>query len=138
MYQAIASIQEAFQKANLKFSVDQVGNNWILRAGVNGSASVYHFLFIKSDETGSDIALRIFNQVKFPPHAIQRGYEVLNDLQLKYRHIRFVLDKDGNVNVEYDFPTAYQPIGDGAVEMLVRLTKVLDECYPVLMRSVWN
>lgn len=138
MYTAIQKVQQAFVNANLKYSVDQVGENWILRAGVNGSATSYQFLFIKTNDVGSDISVRIFNLVKFPNGPTGRAYEVLSELQNKYRYIRFVLNDEGNVNVEYDFPTAIENIGEAAVEMLIRLTKILDECYPVLMRSIWN
>lgn len=138
MYAAIQQIKDAFDKADLKNGVDQVGNNWVLKAGINGKASTYMFLFIKTEESGNDVAVRIFNLVRYPNGPTDQAYETLNRLQAKYRHIRFVLQDDGNVNVEYDFPTCYKNIGQGAIEILVRLSSVLDDCYPELMRSVWN
>lgn len=138
MYTAIEKIQAAFQKADLKHSIDQMGENWILRAGVNGNASTYQFLFISDKDNSNDVFVRIFQYAKFPPEAMARGYRILNELQVKYRYVRFVLNDNGNVNVEYDFPIAFENIGNGAVETLIRLTKILDECYPVVMRAIWN
>jgi hypothetical protein len=47
---------------------------------------------------------------------------------MKYRFIRFSIDKDGGINAEYDFPTTYEDIGKGAVEMCLRMTMTLDDC----------
>lgn len=137
MYKSIEEIQIAFNEAGLKHSVEEIGTNWLLRAGVSGNAAQYDFLFIKDDDRGNDVAVRIGHVVKYPKERFAKAYETLNSLQVKYRFIRFTLDDEGNVNVEYDFPTAYTAIGPGAVEILVRLVKILDECYSDLMRSIW-
>lgn len=137
MYKAIAEIHRAFDKAGIKHKVDQLGDHWIIQTGMTGKGSTYQFLFIKTDDTGNDVAVRIFKLVNFPKHKTAAAHVLLNSLQQEYRYLRFVLDKDGDVNVEYDFPAAYSPLGEGALEMVLRITTILDECYPKLMRSVW-
>ena len=138
MYKAIAEVHKAFDKAGIKHKVDQIGDHWMINTGMTGKFSTYQFLFIKTDDTGNDIAMRIFKLVNFPKHKAAAALTVLNSLQQEYRYLRFVLDDDGDVNVEYDFPAAYSPIGDGALEMVLRTTNILDECYPKLMRSIWG
>ena len=49
-------------------------------------------------------------------------------MQMKYRFLRFSIDDDGDIAGEYDFPTTYEDIGKGAVEMCLRLTMILDDC----------
>lgn len=138
MYRAMEEIRREFDKNGLKYSVEQIGGHWILNAGMSGDASTYRFLFIKKDDTGNDVALRVFKLAHCPPERKTAVCRLLNDFQVEYRFVRFVMDDDGDINVEYDFPAIYSPIGEGAVEVLMRLTHILDQCYPKLMRALWN
>lgn len=138
MYQSIVEIQNAFQQRNLKHSVDQVGEDWVLRAGVNGKASSYTFLFIKDDDVGNDVAVRIFDIVKFPPERRDKGLALLNNIGREYRFIRLNMNDAGEVSAQYDFPVEYGNIGEGAIEILIRFTQILDECYPQLMKAIWG
>ena len=138
MYESIREIQKTFLEKDLKCRVEQMGENWVLKAGVKGKNCLYEFLFIKSDDIGNDVAVRVFDFVKFPKEQMAAACETLNDLQITYRFVRFSLREDGNVIVEYDFPAEYAPIGEGAAEIMIRLTQILDQCYPVLMKAIWN
>ena len=138
MYKSIMDIQAEFQKNNLKHKVEQVGENWLLRAGVNGKAATYSFLFIKDDDVGNDVAVRIFDIVKFPENRRDKGYEILNRIQQQYRYIRLNMNDEGEVNAEYDFPVEYSNIGQGAIEILIRITQILDDVYPDMMRAIWG
>lgn len=138
MYKSIEAIQAAFQKRNLKHSVEQNGDHWLLRAGVNGKASSYAFLFIKTDDADNDVAVRVFNVVRFPENRRDKGYEVLNKIQQSYRYVRLNMDGDGDVSAEYDFPMNYKNIGEGAIEILVRFTEILDKAYPEMMKAIWG
>ena len=137
MYKAIREIRDTFVAKGLKHSVDEVGGAWVLRAGVSGDAASYSFLFIKQDDEDNDVSLRVFDVVKFPEHKKDKGLEVLAKLGRQYRFIRFAMNDEGEVNAEYDFPMEFSPIGEGAFEMMVRFTDILDNCYPELMRAIW-
>ena len=52
--------------------------------------------------------------------------------------MRFTLDSDGDINMEYDFPVSITEIGEPAYEIAVRFTQVLDEAYPELMKAMWG
>lgn len=138
MYQAIREIQTEFRKAGLKCGVENKEDSWILQAGMAGEKATYQFLFIKKGESGNDVSVLVLGLPTFPRDKILKAYRVLNDLQEEYRFIRFTVRSEGHVVAEYDFPTAFAPIGGGAVEMILRLTKILDECYPVIARAVWS
>lgn len=138
MFQAIRDIQTAFRSAGLKCGVENTGGNWVLQSGMTGKKATYHFLFIKEDDQGNDVAVRVIGLATIPKHRFDNAYEVLNRLQKKFRFIRFTLRSDGIVVVEYDFPATFEPIGKGAVEILIRLTQILDDCYPELMRATWS
>lgn len=128
MNSAIQEIQKAFNVAGLKHDVQQLGDKSILITGMTGKADTYRFFLIKENDKGNDVALRIVKIVNCPSYRHDEAREVLNELQLKYRFLRFTIDKDGDVHGEYDFPTCYDDIGRGAVEMCLRLTLILDSC----------
>ncbi|MBR5617439.1 MAG: hypothetical protein IKW50_04580 [Oscillospiraceae bacterium] len=136
MNSAINEVHKAFDKAGLKHDVQQLGTKSVLITGMTGKADSYKFFLIKDDDSGSDIALRIIKIINCPSYLHDQAREVLNSLQIKYRFLRFTIDKDGDINGEYDFPTTYDDIGSGAVEMCLRLTLILDDCLPELKRLV--
>lgn len=137
MYQAISEIHRAFDKAGLKHSVENRGSHWSVESGMSGEASTYNFIFYKTDDSGNDVSVRVFRLATVPQNKRIEAYRCINRLQQKYRYVRFVLDDDGDVNMEYDFPASYSPIGEGAVEMFTRCTAILDKVYPELMRMLW-
>jgi len=134
MNSAINEIHRAFNDAGLKHDVQQLEGQSVLITGMTGRADTYRFFFIKEDDGGNDVALRILKISRCSRYQFDQVREVLNELQLKYRFLRFTLDDDGDINGEYDFPTTYEDIGKGAVEMCLRLTIILDESISKLKR----
>ena len=134
MNSAINEIHRAFNDAGLKHDVQQLGNKSILITGMTGNTDTYRFFFIKDSDGGNDVALRIFKISSCSRDQYDKVREVLNELQLKYRFLRFTIDDDGDINGEYDFPTSYDDIGKGAVEMCLRLTMILDNSIAALKR----
>lgn len=128
MNSAINEIHKAFNDAGLKHDVQEIGGKTILITGLSGKADNYRFFLIKDDDNGQDVELRILKISNCPRYRIDQALEVLNELQMKYRYLRFTIDDDGYIAGEYDFPTTYENIGKGAVEMCLRLTMILDDC----------
>lgn len=128
MNSAINKIHIEFNNAGLKHDVQQLGSQSVLISGITGHSDTYKFIFVKDGDAGNDVALRIMGISRCSRHQYDLVYEVLNELQLKYRFLRFTIDNDGDINGEYDFPTTYEDIGKGAVEMCLRLTIMLDDC----------
>ena len=52
--------------------------------------------------------------------------------------MKFCGDDDGDVNVEYDYPVNSISPAASAKEMVIRFTQIIDDAYPVLMRSLWS
>lgn len=138
MSSAINEIHKAFTAAGLKHDVQQIDNKSILLTGITGKADTYKFLLIKEGETGNDVALRILAISHCSRYQYDQVREVLNELQLRYRYLRFTIDKDGDIHGEYDFPIAYEDIGNGAVELCLRLTIILDDCISKLKQFSAN
>lgn len=134
MNEAINKIHKAFEKAGLKHDVQEIDDKAVLMTGMTGKGDNYRFFFIKDGDAGNDVALRIPQVGHCSEYQIEQAREELNKLQLQFRFLRFTIDKDGDINGEYDFPLTYEDIGNGAVEMALRLTMILDECSPRLKR----
>ena len=134
MNSAINEIHKAFNDAGLKHDVQQIGDQSVLITGMTGQGNTYRFIFVKGNDGGNDVALRIVKISHCASYQYDNAREALNELQLKYRFLRFTIDKDGDIIAEYDFPTSYEDIGKGAVEMCLRLTLILDNCISTLQR----
>lgn len=56
------------------------------------------------------------------------------------RHLKFYIDADGDVNVEYDFPehTPDNGVGEMALEIFVRTVHTLDSEYGIFMKAIYT
>ena len=132
MFKAIREIHQEFDRQGLKHKVEQKGDHWVLLSGMTGDGDTYIFLYIKTDDTGNDVAIRTLPLGKVPRRNYDKVYELMNSFQQEYRFAKFVLDKDGDVMAQYDFSVAQPNLGEAAVEMMRRLTNILDSCMPKL------
>ena len=66
--------------------------------------------------------------------------EACNVLNHKIRYMKFYLDTDGDINVEYDFPV-HSPdngIGEMAFEIFVCMMQILDSEYSIFMKALYS
>lgn len=140
-FKGINLIAEAFEKNNLKFSVLNLHGQEELVAGfpVDGGPSVM-MRFITRDN-GNDIAVRIFGLVtKIPVEKKPRVMEACNILNKKIRFLKFYIDSDGDINVEYDFlqSSSDECIGEMAFEIFIRTMQILDDKYEIFMKALYT
>lgn len=139
MYKAIEQIKREFENKGIKYAFDEQEDSQIIRAGIpieNGPRIMV--LFIARDDD-NDIAVRIFgliSQVKEPQK--KKLLDALNICNSKFRFYKFYIDADNDVNVEYDFLTEANNIGPMALEALVRISSILDEAYPIMMKALYK
>lgn len=134
---AIQEIKNAFDAANLHSQVIHAGDQWEVIAGVNGKANTYQIKFICKENARNDVAMRIFDLCSFPQDRRQNAFPLLNKFQRQYRFLRFTMDDDNSVKVEYDLPSCSTDLGPSAVEMMLRTMKIIDDIYPELMKALW-
>lgn len=139
MYKAIEQIKREFENKGIKYAFDEQEDSQIIRAGIpieNGPRIMV--LFIARDDD-NDIAVRVFgliSQVKEPQK--KELLDALNICNSKFRFYKFYIDADNDVNVEYDFLTEANNIGPMALEALVRISSILDEAYPIMMKALYK
>lgn len=137
MYQATEKIYEAIKETGkLKVFVEDgdVSDVWLQFTVENGAPYRIHFL---SNDEDNDVSMRVFSLVKVEEEKRDSVIQVLNELNVKYRYTKFVCDKDGDVNVEYDYPITGSNPAESAEEMVIRFAHIVSEAFPQIMRAVW-
>ena len=137
MYQSIQEIADALDNVEIRYSVDESDAHHVLITNITSNIATYKFLFVKTEEKGNDVGIRIIGLASYPREKWMDVFKLTNSLQQQYRFVKFRLDEDGDLSVSYDLPQSGNSVGKCAVEMLLTLTKVLDECYPELKRLQW-
>ena len=90
---------------------------------------------------GNDTLIRIMNLVnRVPEEKRLRILEVCNTLNNMYRFLKFNMDHDNDIHVEYDFPvsTGNDCLGEMAFEIFVRTMQILNEGYALLARVLYS
>ena len=122
---------------NLKVFVDELSSSsmvW-LQFGIKNGGS-YRIRFISRDDD-NDVAVRVYELVSVDDAHKAKVLAAINKLNAKYRYIKFVLDDDGDVNLEYDYLVDCPDPAASAKEIVIRIVKMVDEAYPELMRAMW-
>ena len=140
-YKATGLIAKAFDEAKIKFRVETFLDNEEIQAkfGVDCGPNVA-VSFISRDND-NDVAMRVFSLISnIPLEKRTRVIEACNSLNEKVRTIKFVIDTDNNVNVEYDFPQKLSDdcLGDVAIEMFVRTMHILDNEYSMFVKALFT
>lgn len=140
-FNATNRIVETFERNDLKFHVTNVNGREQVLAGFsvdNGPNVVMKFI---SRDDDNDVAARIFGLVSNTPKEKRfRVMEACNILNRKIRYLKFYLDIDGDINVEYDFPlrSSDDCIGEMAFEIFIRTMKILDAEYEIFIKALYT
>lgn len=138
MYKMTQAIYEELKTdGGLKVFTEEIGDASVawLQFGIKNGGS-YRIRFISKDDD-NDVAMRIFSLVTVEEEQRGKVLEVINSLNRKYRYAKFVLDKDGDINIEYDYLVRCPDPAVSAKELVIRMVKIVDESYPELMRAMW-
>ena len=139
-YNTIKLLVEAFDAHDLKYQVietDEFQEVHVPFGIKNGPFVDVRFISVNR---GNDTLVRIINLVnKVPEEKRNRILEVCNALNLKYRFLKFIMDPDNNVHVEYDLPvnTGNDCLGEMAFEIFIRTMHILNEGYVLIARALY-
>lgn len=140
-FKATNLIAEAFEKCGVKFDVVSHHGSEQLLAGFSVDCGPNVIMRFISRDNDNDIAARIFGLISNTPKEKRaRVMEACNVLNYKIRYMKFYLDTDGDINVEYDFPV-HSPddgIGEMAFEIFVRMMQILDSEYSIFMKALYS
>lgn len=138
MFMATRAIRDYFTEKGVKFDIDETEGSSVIRAGFSGdNVSRVTMLFISKDND-NDVAFRAFGIVRVPEEKRAALLTQVNAMNRKYRYLKFCLDDDGDINMEFDFPLKCERVGEIAFEIFVRAMNIVDEAYPVFMKEIWS
>lgn len=137
IYQPTKLIEQVFIENNIHCQVAERGQYSVVQAGFNGKnirGMTVHFISVND---ANDVAVRILGIATVHEERRAAVMEMLNDLNIKYRFVKFVLAKDGGLSMECDVPVKVPNVGEVCMELLLRVIQIADEVYPEIMRAVW-
>lgn len=138
---SIELIKQAMDEKGIVYAAREMDIGPYLIAGFhikNGSGVQVQF---DPGDSGNDVSVRLYGMIKsVSDDKRSEILEVVNACNAKYRHTRFVLDEDNDVNIEYDFPSEIDDssIGKAACEIFIRIAKIADASYPLFMKVLWG
>lgn len=140
-FNATNLIAETFEKRGVKFDVVNHHGSEQLHAGFSVNCGPNVIMRFISRDNDNDVAARIFGLItNTPKDKRTRVMEACNVLNHKIRYMKFNLDTDGDINVEYDFPL-HSPddgIGEMAFEVFIRMMQILDSEYCIFMKALYS
>lgn len=141
IYKATNLIKQEMDKQDLNCSIKEYDDSSDVIACYNienGPTIQIHFI---SSDDDNDVSVRVYD---FIHHVAEDKEEkilrVINECNAAKRYLKFVLDSERDVNIEYDFPLKADDaaVGAEAYEMLVRYVNIIEECYPLFMKAMWG
>lgn len=140
-FKAINLIAKTFEKRGVKFDVVRHHGSEQLLAGFPVDSGPNVIMRFISNDNDNDVAARIFGLISNTPKEKRvRVMEACNVLNHKIRYMKFCLDTDGGINVEYDLPvhSSDDCIGEMAFEIFVRTMQILDSKYSIFMKALYT
>lgn len=141
IFNATNLISETFDQREVKYRINEMENASDIEAGfkIKGGPAV-SVRFISTDQK-NDVAVRVFGLInEVPEEKREAVLEACNRLSKEIRFVKFCLDSNSDVNVEYDFLSnvSDECIGECCFEIFARLMMILDEKYHVLAEALYN
>lgn len=143
-FKATELIAEELTKNDVKYQVvlDEAGSTYMERIIVGFIIRDGHNVYLQYiiDE-GNDIAARLQGLVSASSSdKQQRLLKACNIVNKKIRHLKFCLNSEGSVDVEYDFPSnlSDECVGKVALEIMVRSIKILDKEFSLFIKAMYT
>lgn len=141
MYNPIRLLTESFDAHGLKYQVferEQIQDIHVPFGINNGPFVDVRYISLNR---GNDISVRIMNLAnKVPQEKRIKVLEAINILNNKYRFLKFNMDPENNVHVEYDLPvsTGDDSLGEMAFEVFIRTMQILNDGYILIAKALYS
>ena len=138
---AIRLVTDVFDARNLKYRVFENGRYREIHVpfGINdGPSVVVRYIFL---EKGNNVMVRVISFINHvSPKKRIRILEVCNRLNCQYRFLKFNLNAENNVDIEYDLPgsTGSESIGNMAFDILACSMQIINQAYPLFAEALYK
>ena len=89
------------------------------------------------DEGKGLVEFICFQIASFNGDKFDKGLRVCNDLNSKYRWVKFCIDKDNDVLCKMDAMLDINTAGEECMSLVRRMVGIIDETYPEFMKALW-
>lgn len=134
---AIQEITRKFDELELHYRVTPGQKSDVVRLGLTTESGAKIDFAIFPNGGGSDISVRVYSLVKVTEPKMGAMLRACNQLNSQFRFVKFTIDSDLDLNVEYDIAMHNGEIGETVLEMIIRFRQIINEGYPVLMRAMY-
>ncbi|MCC8046019.1 MAG: YbjN domain-containing protein [Clostridiales bacterium] len=139
MNRAAQAYIDTLEKKTIKvkeiFETDD--NQTVVKCGWNLSSTNIDVL-VAFPEDCKYAALRCFNFAKVPKDRLGHALIVCNELNKKYKWVKFYVDDDGDMTAEDDAIIDVETCGEECLELMIRMTQIVNESYPVVMKAIYG
>lgn len=84
------------------------------------------------------VSLKCWEIANFKDEKMAAGVIACNQLNCKYRWVKFYLDKDSDVVGQIDAYVDEETGGSECLSLVKRMVNIIDESYPTFMTSLWS
>ena len=137
MFKATAEIKKVFDKKGIKYRLVDKDEISYVEAGIRGENFSSVDVCFFSRDNDNDVSVRVMQICKVQKDKLGKMLVAINQCNNKFRYVKFVMDNDYDINLEYDMPLKNTDVGEIAMEMLVRIMKIMEEAYPILMKAMY-
>lgn len=137
---AAESFKKSLEKREYRYSYlpENEEHNEMMRLTFSADNKDHIEIIFFFDEDGNRVNVKCFSIAKVPDTALMNVYVKLNELNEKYRWVKFYIDSDNEVTVSGDAIIDDETAGEECFEICARYIGIIDECYPELMKAMWS
>ena len=112
-------------------------NDECVEVSYNADNSSFSIKVIFDKDGEGLVAFRCWSIGGFAEDKYAKALIVCNEMNVKYRWVKFYLDSDRDVTVASDAIVDIATVGAECLQMVRRMVNICDEAYPSFMRVKW-
>ena len=95
-------------------------------------------LIILFDLDEDAVAIRCFDLVRVSEEQYPKALMSCNALNDRMRWVKFCIDKERNVQAEVDAVIDDTDAGKVTMNLVLRMTSIINDAYPVINKAIWS
>ena len=96
-------------------------------------------IFFKFDKDCHDVHIQGVNFIQVAKENFGKMLQAVNACNENYRWVKFTLDMEhGQISVEDDAIIQLDTCAEEVFELMIRMTQIVDDAYPKIMKAMWS
>ena len=138
MATCLESTKKFFDEKGFRYEDRKDGK--AIRLGIGGLKNLEGIrVSVIFDDNDRTVAVRSYELCKIPEAKLDKLHELCSDLNAKYRWVKFYVDSEDNtITIESDLITTPEEAGAEIFEVVGRMSVIVDQAYPDIMKALWS